>query len=372
MIIFFIFFFYGFNICNTNNNKEFYSISNNTNMHLDKKYNEIYPKKNVILGLIENYSFAKILPFFESLLKIKFEYCDIVMFVRYISPVIINYLSDIGVKVIMIPPIYKNVRAINIRWKMYADFLKDKINKYNLVFHTDIRDTIFQKDVFQYYKDYKPFLGVAIEDGTLENRINKLWITDYVGEERYKKISKERIICIGQLWGTIDKFLEFSNLFWIKLKESKAIEQGIYNYLIYNDKIFKDYIIKSDNYGPIMTIGLTEANKIHLDVKNNILNFNNEIAAVVHQYDRNKDIVKIVINKFCPELFIFYKNTNFILEKKNYTHNYEFNRTIQNYQNYQNNEINKYNKNIIYLLIMLQLLTIIILLKTRFHSFAKL
>ena len=99
--------------------------------------------------------------------------------------------------------------------------------------------------------------------------------------------------------------MEFTIIFWQKLQESpKAIEQGIFNYLIYNDKIFKDYIVKSDNYGPIMTIGLTELNKIHLDSKNNILNFKSEIAAVIHQYDRKQDIVKIVINKFCPELFI--------------------------------------------------------------------
>ena len=291
------------------------------------------------------------------------------MFVRSISPEIINYLRNIGVLVIMIPKSYNNVSAINVRWKMYGDFLKDKTNKYNLVLHTDVRDTFFQKDIFKYYKDYKSFLGVAIEDGTLEDRLLKKWIIDYVGKEKYKKISNERIICIGQLLGTIDKFLEFSIFFWQKLEESpRAIEQGIYNYLIYNDKIFKDYIVKSDNYGPIMTIGLTELNKIHLDSKNNILNFNNEIASVVHQYDRKKDIVKIVINKFCPELFVFYRNTNFILKKKNFSHDYEFNRTIPT----QSIEINKYNQNIIYFLLLLQLITIFILLKTRFSLFFKL
>ena len=83
---------------------------------------------------------------------------------------------------------------------MYSDFLKDKKNKYNLILHTDIRDTFFQKDIFKYYENYnQPFLGVAIEDGNLNENKNKKWIINYVGEEIYKKIKNERIIYVGQV-----------------------------------------------------------------------------------------------------------------------------------------------------------------------------
>ena len=186
---------------------------------------------------------------------------------------------------------------------MYTDYLKENKNKYNLVLHTDVRDTFFQKDVFKYYEDYEPFLGVAIEDGTLQEKVNKRWIIKFAGEKKYRKIRNERIICVGQIWGTADKFLEFSNIFWEKLQANPgAVEQGMGNYLIYYEKVLNDYIIKSDNFGPIMTIGITKPNIIHLDSDNNILNFRDEIASVIHQYDRKKYILKIVINKFCPEL----------------------------------------------------------------------
>ena len=81
---------------------------------------------------------------------------------------------------------------------------------------------------------------------------------------------------------------------------------------------------KKRYFGPIMTIGLTDINNIHLDYKENILNFKNEIASVIHQYDRKEDIVKIVIRKFCPELYkidIFSnktKNNNFQINLINY------------------------------------------------------
>ena len=116
---------------------------------------------------------------------------------------------------------------------MYVDFLIKNKYKYKLVLHCDVRDTFFQKDIFKYYENHEPFLGVAIEDGTLNEFLNKKWIVDFAGDKIHEKIKNERIICIGSIWGTIDKFLEFSIYFWNKLIKYLAfIEQGIANYII--------------------------------------------------------------------------------------------------------------------------------------------
>ena len=47
-----------------------------------------------------------------------------------------------------------------------------------------------------------------------------------------------------------------------------------------------------------MTIALTNRPFINLDKDNNILNAIGEVAAVAHQYDRFKDINKILKNKY--------------------------------------------------------------------------
>lgn len=87
-----------------------------------------------------------------------------------------------------------------------------------------------------------------------------------------------------------------------KLSNNKnTTDQGLVNYLIYYEKIFDDYLVKSDNYGPIMTIALSRGEDIHLDSENNILNLKGEIASVVHQYDRKHDIALKLKKKFCPE-----------------------------------------------------------------------
>lgn len=134
--------------------------------------------------------------------------------------------------------------------------------------------------------------------------INKNWIINAYGEDLYKTIENERIICIGTIWGTVDKFSELCKIMWEKLNskwsiKNKVIEQAVTNFLIYHDKMFNEFLIKSfNNNGSIMTIGLTNDSNIKLDDKNNVLNGNGEIAAVVHQYDRKQFIVTKINKKF--------------------------------------------------------------------------
>lgn len=297
------------NICNEVVYKK--SIINLTNDDILLNQTLYYNKnlsegKNVLLGIIEKYSFYTILPFFKSFINLNISNCDIVIFVRNVSQTLINYLKNIGVTIYEISSKYRDIPIINLRWKMYTNFLNKKKNEYKLVFSADIRDTFFQKNIFEYYENHQPFLGIAIEDGSLDENTNKKWIIDFIGEKIHTIIKKERIICVGTIWGTSDKFLEFSKIFWEKLKAyPKNIEQGIANYLFYYEKIFKDCIVKSDNYGPIMTIGLTQPKDIILDANNNILNFKGEIASVIHQYDRKSELMIKVISKYCPELLFF-------------------------------------------------------------------
>ena len=351
------------------NNQEINNITKNYNLNNSK--NVIDPilesntskinKKNAILGIIQNYSLKIILPFFKSLIRTNLTNCDIIMFVRYVSPDLIIYLKGINVLVFDIPKKYRNVSVINLRWKMYIDFLTKRKKEYNLVFSADIRDTIFQKDIFRYYENFsEPFLGVSIEDGTLNEKINKRWLINFIGEEIHKIIKNNRIICVGSIWGTLDKFLEFSNIFWENLiANTHAVEQGIGNYLFYYKKIFEDCLIKSDNYGPVMTIGLTERSNIILDNQDNILNFGGEIAAVIHQYDKKCDILIKIYKKFCPEALNYFRTMKNNLDKPNIVV-YHCIEIINKFNKVSRLNsiiyIKKYYKNIIYLLIYLQII----------------
>ena len=71
------------------------------------------------------------------------------------------------------------------------------------------------------------------------------------------------------------------------------------NYIRYYKKMFNDSLIKSDiNIGPVMTVGLARNKDLKFDSEGNVLTFNGELPAVIHQYDRVPKIVEIVKNKF--------------------------------------------------------------------------
>ena len=70
--------------------------------HESKKLNNPQ-KKNLILGAVANYTWETIEPFFISMMKANFEYCDYVMFISGLSNTTIEKIHSLGVKTYEIP-----------------------------------------------------------------------------------------------------------------------------------------------------------------------------------------------------------------------------------------------------------------------------
>ena len=262
-------------------------------------------KKNLILGAIKNYSWKTIKPFFISLIKANFKSCDYVLFVLGLSNETIENIQNYGVKTIEIPEKYRKMKINNVRYKLYEEYLNNNTNKYNIILHLDVRDTIFQKDLFEIYKNNKKsFIGVSLEDGVITGKYNGEWMENQYGNDIYNILKNETIICSGTIWGTADKFLELVRKIWEEIKLKSPYKESIHdqtatNYIIYYKKMFNDSLIKSDiNFGPVMTVGLARNKDLKFDSEGNVLTFNGEIPAVIHQYDRVPKIVEIVKNKF--------------------------------------------------------------------------
>lgn len=264
-------------------------------------------KKNLIIGAIKNYSWDKIKLFFKSLANSQIDNCDIIMFVNNLNKRTINKIKSYGVMIRKIPNKFKSMRINNYRYKLYADFLSNKLDKYQIILATDVRDVIFQKDIFKNYGKFNQFLSLALEDDNISQPINKKWMINAFGKNLYKTLENYPIICSGTILGTSDIIYNFFKIIWKEINSSyiplpfnSRHDQTIVNYIIYHFKMFKDYIIATNNSeGPIMTIGLTlKKNNISFDSESNILNGKGEIASVIHQYDRKKSIIKILLNKY--------------------------------------------------------------------------
>ena len=291
------------NYLENNINNQTNLISNHNQFLNSRK--ESTDRTNIILTLIVKYSWKMILPFIKSLISVNFGNYDIVIFVSEISQSVINHLKSFGVILYEIPYKLKSINQIySYRWKLYSEFLEKNKDKYKLVLSVDIKDTIIQKEFFNLYENQNNFLGFSYEDADLNRLINKDWIIKTFGINIFKTINHKRTINAGTVWGSLNQFLEFSNILFKWLyKYPEAVDQSIVNYLIYHEKILNNsLIIFSDEYGPVITIGLNKRKNINLDLNNNILNYQGNIPSIVHQYDRHPDLRRMVKIKFCPEL----------------------------------------------------------------------
>ena len=313
ILIFFIFI-YKLNSSIINETFPYYKLRNLNFLSNNKKRNN--NKKNLLIGAIVNYSWNKVRNFFISLIKVGIKNCDFVMFVGNMPQTTIEkirecgftkniYLIYVSFYAYDIPKKYLDSKIIipNYRFKIYEDYLIENKDKYNMVFTADVRDTIFQKDIFQLYNNYshKPFFAAFQEDEYIKNDdANKRWIKFFCGDKALEVAGEGRIICSGTILATVDKFIEFCHIVWEKIEETKGYdylgEQCILNCYIYYHKLFKDCLIKTDNHGPVMTLAIAKRENIFLDKDDNMLNYNGKITCVAHQYDRMFDIT-IKFNK---------------------------------------------------------------------------
>ena len=307
-----------FLICNKtiNNNKfalNIEKISNDDDALKVPLNNFSSNKKNVLLGLIVKYNWETILPFIKSLIKSKFDNCDIVMFVSEVTFDVIENLQSFGIMVYKIKEKLKDSSQIFMeRWNIYKNYLSINKEKYKLVLSVDIRDTIVQKQFFEMYENYSNFIGFSYENATLDKLINKDRIINKFGIELFNTIKDHKTINAGTIWGTTDKFIEFSKNIYENLQiYDGLVDQALLNYLIYYNKILENCtVIFSDENGQVLTLGLAKRYYIKLDNKNNIINNKGQIVSIVHQYNRFKDIKKIILDKICPELT--YRKINLI------------------------------------------------------------
>jgi len=263
-------------------------------------------KKNLIIGAIANYNWQKIEPFFVSLYKANFQNFDCVMFVFNLSSNTLDKLNSNGIITYKFPKKYKGMKINNVRYKLYEDYLSNKLDKYNIVLHVDVRDTFFQKNFFQIYENKGSFIGFAIEDKNISEKTNAEWMKNQYGIQIYEEIKNERAICSGTIWGTADKFYELTKKIWkeIELKspyDIKIHDQTATNFLIYYKKLFKDCMIKTDNYkGVILSLHFAKNTNLSYDSEDNLLDYNGKIkVALVHQYDRLPKLIEKVKKKYC-------------------------------------------------------------------------
>jgi hypothetical protein len=155
----------------------------------------------------------------------------------------------------------------------------------------DSRDVLFQKNIEDYPYDKKVDIYGFLEDITFEKEknYNTPWIRmieNILNEQIYDKICYNKVICCGTTIGKKDSIIKYIKMMCHFIKNYNIVynlDQGLHNYMLYLNKLECNIKLLSNEDNLVNTVGCS----IHkLNENNLIVNKNNEVSWIVHQYDR--------------------------------------------------------------------------------------
>lgn len=257
----------------------------------------ITPAKDLILGMVMNYDWRVIEPFFVSLRRTGFT-GDVAIFVSNISDFVLKKLNEYGVTTIPFQRVglEQIISPNDYRYYLYRVFLGSAPN-YRFVMITDVRDVIFQDFPFQSFVP-EDKISVAVESKTktiYDDACNTRWLLMKFGTHIFYEICSRPIICSGTtiapaklMCHYLDTMIHYMFLYG---GYYKLIDQGVHNYIIYTGKI-GPIAFMDNNSRLFLTLGLEDHARINSNGKIEIQD--KAIAPIVHQYDRHKELVDFV------------------------------------------------------------------------------
>ena len=258
-------------------------------------------KKNLVMGVAKGYDWDTLEPFVFSCKK-NCPSAEILLFVDDISDFTRDQLIREGCRLENISVEYTDCLIVNSRFKMYYDFLEEHGDDYEQIFLTDTRDIIFQKDVFESFKDRKNYLGYATQNEDIRGsktgcKVDYDWIAGRFGKEEADKLLDKKIICLGTVIGTTNEIKIFCSEIWESVKNHLMInfDQASMNYLVWNNLLPIENLIEIDtNTSEILTVSFFYYDHPVKVRGDKILRGDGGVPAVVHQYTLIEPLVEFV------------------------------------------------------------------------------
>lgn len=265
--------------------------------------------KNLVIGSGSGYSWYIWEPFIRSFVK-NISNADLVLFVNELSNFTLHQLEQVGKEIkggeLKLIPFPKDLHGypVNIRWRMFADYVNLHGSEYEQIFISDTRDVIFQGNIFECFADKKNFLGYAQDAGDIGGKIYSGiydWVRDCFGKIEADKISDKICLCPSTIIGTpneIKILLEKLLKYLPNGKDFHGADQATFVYIVYNGFVpVENEIFIDCQHGEILSTEWFHGfNSVKTSDKN-ILRGDGGVPAVVHQYDKH-----LVTLKFADEV----------------------------------------------------------------------
>ncbi|MBR9706712.1 hypothetical protein GOV14_06775 [Candidatus Pacearchaeota archaeon] len=284
-------------------------------------------KKNVIIGVVKNYSYKKIRPFVKSLRDTGFN-GDIVLFCNEVPKKTIKQLKAekvivkefkikshehlIPAKQIEKIP-YDQLPLMSYRFILYLDFLLENKEKYENIMLSDIGDVIFQKDPFD-FNIGKMNCFFLMNCPIKEAPAYVSWLKKVYGIKIFNKLKNKNMSCAGTFIADYDNMIKYLKL--MKQEIFKGNDQCVHNYICYsgvlkNIKLF-------ENGDVIATVASKqELQKAIIVKKNKVFSKKGELINIIHGYNRHKILSNIFGGNKESKIIRKLKNSKYITQKGN-------------------------------------------------------
>ena len=191
-----------------------------------------------------------------------------------------------------------------LRYEFEREWIQQRINFLDRIFHADAFDVYFQKD---------PFTNSLAQGGikfVVEPHFfrscgwNLNWFKTCYGEEKLNRVLNKFIVCSGSIIGDAKAYLKLLDLM-IESQEWKtcwnpSFDQPILNYLIWENKLIEkdiEYDFTACNGGFLTYQWCILDYETRINERQEIITMINTTPSFVHQYNRNKELTDIIFYK---------------------------------------------------------------------------
>jgi hypothetical protein len=269
---------------------------------------------NIIIGTSWHYNINQLKPFVYSWKK----YCKNTRLILIVNNDIefntINWLEKNNVETLFFTSAYFTpIEIQHSRYFRYLDFLleENRHNKNCKVFLTDVRDVIFQNNIFEEIIDKGLHVFLEDKQATCGNtEFNNYMLTVNYGFEVAKKFADKPVICSGTTLGDISSIIKYIQTLinqrdlrkvmdgWTQgifdMQNTIGLDQGLHNFILHNNLIQN---VMHENADGVATLACTSPNHIKI-IDNENISVYNKIPSVIHQWDRHEKLKKFYTDKF--------------------------------------------------------------------------
>lgn len=215
-----------------------------------------------------------------------------------------KYKTDIEWYVVDDTYLFNKYYVITERFKYISKILKNI--DCDKVFMVDVRDVIFQDNIFKLNK-----LTFFKEADVIENEPYNRFVVNHVNSKAFQIIKHLPIINAGTIYGPKNKIIDVCNSIYNNISKIPVVlnevnnpfnfDQGFLNVAVHYLKFAdNDFDLSGNEDGYVNTIGLSCAYK-NVDDNGFFVTKNGLKSCVVHQFDRcSKEMIKQLTQRGLP------------------------------------------------------------------------